>query len=179
METLVINLFGGPGTGKSTTAAGIFYKLKLAGVNCEMSREFAKEKVWEDSYQVLNDQNYIFGEQFHRLWVLLEKVDIVITDSPLLLSILYYKDGNPNFPKMVASEHRKLNNFNVLLQRVKPYNPQGRVQDEQGAKEKDEEIRVILDNLGEEYFTTPAVETCVDELVNMALRRFGQLNEAM
>ena len=26
--TLIVNLFGGPGTGKSTTAAGVFSKLK-------------------------------------------------------------------------------------------------------------------------------------------------------
>ncbi len=176
METLIVNLFGGPGTGKSTTAAGIFYKLKLAGVNCEMSREFAKEKVWENSYHVLNDQNYIFGEQFHRLWSLLGNVDIVITDAPLLNSILYYRGGDPHFVEMVEFEHQRLNNFNVLLQRVKPFNPQGRVQNEERSKELDEQIRLILDNLGEEYFTTPAVETCVDELVNMTLRRFGQLN---
>ena len=30
-ETLVVNLFGGPGTGKSTMMAGIFAKLKSLG----------------------------------------------------------------------------------------------------------------------------------------------------
>lgn len=40
----VINLFAGPGSGKSTTCAGVFSKLKLAGVNCEMALEYAKDK---------------------------------------------------------------------------------------------------------------------------------------
>ena len=47
MNTLVINLFSGPGVGKSTTAAMVFAKLKMNGVDCEMALEFAKEKVWD------------------------------------------------------------------------------------------------------------------------------------
>jgi len=34
--TLVVNLYGGPGTGKSTTAAATFAELKMAGINCEL-----------------------------------------------------------------------------------------------------------------------------------------------
>ena len=171
MGTLIINLFGGPGTGKSTTMAGVFHKLKLAGVNCEMAPEWAKEKVWAGEQVTLDNQLYVFGKQYHRIWRLLEKVDIVITDSPLLNSILYYGNQNPHFPKMVAFEHQSLNNFNVLLQRVKPFNPSGRLQDEEGAKALDGKIRDILDFLGEDYFTIPAVEGNLDEIVNMALRR--------
>ena len=47
---IVINLFAGPGVGKSTTAARVFAELKLKGVNCEMALEFAKDKVWEESF---------------------------------------------------------------------------------------------------------------------------------
>ena len=34
-DTFVINLFGGPGSGKSTMRARIFSELKYLGVNCE------------------------------------------------------------------------------------------------------------------------------------------------
>lgn len=47
---LVVNLIGGPGCGKSTTTAGLFYELKKKGYNCEMSLEFAKDKVYEESF---------------------------------------------------------------------------------------------------------------------------------
>ena len=176
METLIVNLFGGPGTGKSTTTAGVFHKLKLAGVNCEMALEYAKDRVWEGSSHILANQIYVFGKQFHRLWRLDGKVDIIVTDAPILNSILYYSDANPHFADMVAFEHKRLNNFNVFLQRVKPFNPSGRLQDEVQSKELDQKIREILDGLDEEYFTAPAVEATIDELVNMALRRFGQMN---
>ena len=45
-NTLVVNLYGAPGSGKSTGAAYIFAKLKMLGVNCELITEFAKDKVW-------------------------------------------------------------------------------------------------------------------------------------
>jgi len=164
-ETLILNLFGGPGSGKSTTAAGIFHELKLLGANCEMALEYAKDKVWEDSYPVLNNQIYVFGKQFHRIWRLVGKVDFVITDAPILNSILYYRGENPYFPRMVAFEHSRLHNFNVFLERVKPFNPAGRVQNEEQAKALDVRIRGILDFLGEKYITLPADEDCINELV--------------
>ena len=63
---LVVNLIGGPGCGKSTTTAGLFYELKKKGYNCEMSLEFAKDKVYEESFRIIDDQIYIFGKQFHK-----------------------------------------------------------------------------------------------------------------
>ena len=41
----VINFYGGPGVGKSTKAAGMFYKMQLAGYSVELVNEFAKECV--------------------------------------------------------------------------------------------------------------------------------------
>ena len=68
MSALVVNLFGGPGCGKSTVAALLFGKLKQHGVNCEMALEYAKDKVWEESFKTLEDQIYIFGKQLHKIW---------------------------------------------------------------------------------------------------------------
>ena len=98
---IVVNLFAGPGSGKSTTCAGVFSKLKLIGINCEMALEYAKDKVWENSLDVLNDQIYIFGNQLHRINRLKDKVDVIITDSPLLLSIVYNCEENKIFNERV------------------------------------------------------------------------------
>lgn len=83
-DTLIVNFFGGPGTGKSTTTAHVFSLLKWKGYNCEMALEYAKEKVWEGSLDVLDDQIYLFGEQYHRIKILENKVDIISCDSPFL-----------------------------------------------------------------------------------------------
>ena len=76
-KTLIVNLIGGPGSGKSTCASGIFYQLKKLGINCELALEFAKDKVWEESIKTLDDQFYIFGKQYHKLFRLMDKVDVI------------------------------------------------------------------------------------------------------
>ena len=99
----VINLFGEPGAGKSTGAAYIYSQLKMRGINVELVTEYAKDKVWEENTVVFKNQAYIFGKQFYRISRCEDKVDIIITDSPLPLSIIYNQNENltENFDKTV------------------------------------------------------------------------------
>ena len=57
---LVINLFGVPGSGKSTGAAYIFSRLKMAGINAELITEFAKDKVWEGNDTIFEPDNQLY-----------------------------------------------------------------------------------------------------------------------
>lgn len=156
VTTNVINLFGGPGTGKSTTMAQIFSHLKSLGVNCEMAPEYAKDKVWEESYRTLDNQIYVFGHQHQRIFRLLGKVDAVITDSPILLSLHYGKKHGDTFKRLVLEEHNKLNNTNVFLVRKKVFNPAGRMQTEAEAVEIDGILKGILDENQVPYRTVLA-----------------------
>lgn len=81
-KTLVVNLFGTPGAGKSTGAAYIFSELKMRGINAELVTEFAKDKVWENNDEVFKNQAYIFGKQSYKMSRCRDKVDVIITDSP-------------------------------------------------------------------------------------------------
>lgn len=141
---IVVNLFAGPGSGKSTTCAGLFSKLKLAGINCEMALEYAKELVWENSLETLDDQIYIFSQQLHRLNRLKDKVDVIITDSPLLLSTIYNKEYSWAFTELVHEQFNKFNNINYFIKRDESFNPAGRIQNIEEALEKDEEIYDLL-----------------------------------
>ena len=60
---LIVNLYGAPGAGKSTGAAYIFSQLKMRGINAELVTEFAKDKVWEESKAVFQNQAYTYGSE--------------------------------------------------------------------------------------------------------------------
>ena len=164
-ETLVINLIGGPGSGKSTCASGVFYKLKQLGVNCELSLEFAKDKVWEGSVDVLDDQLYVFGKQYHRLYRLNGKVDVIITDSPLLVSILYNKTKSNYFNDLVVEQYNSFNNLMFFINRPDEYQTEGRLQKKEAAKT----IDMMTKDMLEKYnipFEEVSCEHAVDYIVN-------------
>lgn len=132
MSTLVVNLYGQPGAGKSTCAAYVFSRLKMAGINCELVTEFAKDKTWEDNTGALSNQLYVAGEQSYRLSRCNGKVDVIITDSPLPLSIIYKSQPElgENFDKTIMDMYNSFENISYYLKRVKAYNPAGRSQTE-------------------------------------------------
>jgi adenylate kinase family enzyme len=146
VKTIVINLYGGPGTGKSTTAAGIFHNLKLANFNVEVASEWIKEKVWADLGNVGKNQLYVFAKQHNRIWILNGKVEYIITDSPLALSYHYGKvSGEPDeFFQLVYKKIQYFNNIHIFLNRTKEYNSSGRFQNEIQAKKIDEDLKRIL-----------------------------------
>jgi tRNA uridine 5-carbamoylmethylation protein Kti12 len=156
---LVINLFGGPGTGKSTLAARIFSELKIRGFLCELITEYAKDKIWEQSLSVLKDQIYIFGKQQHRQFIVKHKVDIIITDSPIPLILYYSKYDSYIFKKLVLEIYNSYNNLNYLLSRSDEivYNKIGRNESLSEAIIADKGIEDILLNYNK-YVNNPTLK---------------------
>lgn len=139
---IVINLFGGPGAGKSTTAAGLFYLMKLKNIKCELVTEYAKELVYED--RNLEDGILIFAQQQRRMKRLVGKVDYIITDSPLVMSEVYQLALPESFHRLVRYTFNTFSNINVKITRVKPYQSYGRTQTEERARALDLEINHVL-----------------------------------
>lgn len=145
----VVNLFGQPGAGKSTGAAYIFSKLKMAGLNVELVTEFAKDKTWEENQTALKNQAYMFGKQYYRISRCEDKVFMIITDSPLPLSIVYNQDKNLgfHFNQMVLNVFNSYKNLNYMIKKVKPYNPKGRNQTEaEASKLYGDIVNMLLSN---------------------------------
>ena len=142
--THTINLYGGPGTGKSTTASHLFASMKLDDINCELVREYAKDKVWENSLSTLDDQLYVFAKQYHRQFILIDNVEYIISDSPLLLSLIYGRNKTNKFKELVLEMFNSFNNTNIFLVRTKQYQQAGRYTSEDRALDIDEEILEIL-----------------------------------
>lgn len=166
---IVINLFAGPGSGKSTTCAGVYSKLKLAGVNCEMALEYAKDKVWENSLDVLDDQIYVFAKQLHRLNCLKGKVDVIITDSPILLSIIYNKEVNVYFDDLVIEQFNRFKSLNYYVVRDNTFDSMGRLHNYEESIEKDEQIKVLLNKYNIPY-TLVYKDTSVETIVNDVMK---------
>lgn len=154
---IVVNLFGGPGCGKSTGAAHIFSRLKQSGISCELVTEVAKGYVWDGALNLLHDQTLVLAQQYHNLRRLEGLVDVAITDSPIILSNIYLK----NDPKWVVNTYpfelfscalyNQFNNRNYFLRRFKAYERIGRCESENDARKLDEEIRKLVGNTIDSY----------------------------
>lgn len=151
MESLVINLCGGPGVGKSTLRANIFVKLKMSGIDVEEAPEYVKDLVWEESFKKIENQVYIFGKQHNRLYRLNNKVQVIITDSPILNSIIYYNGNNPHFEPLIIHEFKQMNNLTLYLERSFDYVENGRMQTLDDAKKIDRTYKSLLDKHNIEY----------------------------
>lgn len=167
-NTIAVNLFAGPGAGKSTGAAYIFARLKMLGVDAELVTEFAKDMVWEENQTVISNQLYVFGTQSFRMSRCRGKVRVIITDSPLLLNGLYCKPTEPYYDllqQVVYAEWSKYDNYNYFIRRVKPYNPNGRFQNEEGAKAIDKITLKCLANNKVKYTVIDGSQDGYDTVV--------------
>lgn len=149
--TTVINLFGGSGIGKTTTAAHLFAEMKYAGHHCELVREYVKTWAWQKRKVGPFDQMYLLGKQSKYESVLYNVVDYVITDSPLLLCPIYerYYTGKDilgpaavNFIK--DAETQGISRVNFLLKRNKKFDDRGRYETLDQAIQVDEFVKAYL-----------------------------------
>lgn len=111
----IINILGSPGIGKSTLATNLFSEMKRADYNVEYVDEFAKHKVYENNAKALDCQPYIFGQQLYKLEILKDSVDYIITDSPLLLSVVYNKKYGGSFNRFALDTFKSYDSINLLL----------------------------------------------------------------
>ena len=147
-KTLFVNFFGGPGIGKSRNTARLFSEIKDLGINAETISEFAKHLTWKGDKFTLGCQPYVTGKQLFKQYILMDKVEVAITDSPILLGIVYQGFGcSPAWEQSIFEQFHLFNNLNILLKRnseAHPYNPKGRSQEEHEAKEIDNRVHELL-----------------------------------
>lgn len=152
-STTIINLYGGPGTGKSTSAAFLYWLLKTAGVNAELAREYVKKWAWEGRHLTPYDQPYIVGKQAREESMLYGRARVVLSDSPVLMAAVYARLYAPDFERGCTGTaldlYRKAaldghSHVHVLLRRSKPYNPAGRYQTEAEARGIDGAVAALL-----------------------------------
>lgn len=167
MDTIVVNLFGEPSAGKSTCAMDITAQLKRHGINAEYVSEFAKDKVYENNGEIFKHQEYIFGKQSFKMGRVKDKVQVMIVDSPLILSAVYNTDKmlGEDFNKTVLNVFNSYNNRNYLLTRHYSYENKGRFQNEDEAKEVRKEIIDKLNQYNIKYEEIASTESNCEYIV--------------
>lgn len=155
MATKVINLFSGSGSGKSTTAALLFGEMKLLGYNVELVREFVKGWAWAGRQVKEMDQLYLLGKQTSYERILYDRVDYIVTDSPVLICGVYeayWSKGKKTYAGEAAkaflshAKEKDVQHVNYFVNRKKPFDTRGRYETEDQAKEIDTYMKNYLIN---------------------------------
>lgn len=176
------NLYGGPGTGKSTAAAGLFYHMKQAGISCKLVREHVKDWAWDGRSIRDWDQIYFLGKQIRRESMLYGRVPFVITDAPVLMVSFYAHKFSPRHLRGAVSDAVKgfyrhcasagIVHRHIILRRPKPHDPNGRYQteDEELADFVRKHMIGLIDG-GASYDTTDEAiqDMCRDAKLNMRM----------
>lgn len=159
----LINLFGGPGIGKSGVAAGITYKMKKKHINVNNPYEFPKRLAWDNNIPAISDQLYVFANQHRGIAECYGKVDYIVIDSPILFSTIYHRYYTKGYPAemygkvfhdMVIDLHRRYSSINILLERGETkHNDDERFQNYKQSVEIDDLCKKVLDETGSKYYS--------------------------
>lgn len=173
----IINLFGGPGIGKSSIAAGITYKLKKNHVSCNNPYEFPKSLAWDQNIEATRDQLFVLANQHRGIAQSYNKVDYIVVDSPILFSLIYktwYNTGYPanfysdSFNQMVLDLHNKYDNINILLERSEGnYNEEERYQSLDESKGIDNHCKKILEENNIPFHTVKVGKGTVKKILKL------------
>lgn len=175
-KTTIINFYGGPGTGKSTSAAQLYAMAKTRGINAELVREYVKDWAWDSRKISMYDQFYFMGKQIRRESMLFGKARLVITDSPVLQGVYYAETYLPlmmahgvaaatlaYYAQCRADQNRHVH---VFLNRSKPYSSDGRFQTEDEARKIDVGVEKLFKKYGFISRKCETTEESLSQLLN-------------
>ena len=176
----IVNLFGGPGIGKSSIASGLTYKLKKKHITCDNPYEFPKVLAWDENHSAIKDQLYVLANQHRGIVKSFGKVDYIILDSPIILSLVYksvYKGTEypatlygESFDKMVLDIHNQYDTLNILLKRTEGgYNEKERYQTLDESKVLDDAIETTLINNNIPYTIIEVGDDTVNDILKILL----------
>lgn len=171
MSALVCNIFGSPGSGKTTAAFGIVSALKRQGVLAEYAGEAIKHRMYRNTDKLaIDNQIILLAEQFETIAILAERMEVVVTDSPILLQLAYHNgDNSSGLQHETRRLFEKFDNLNFFLERKHNYDQRDRYQNEEEAEQKALQIKGLLLNNYYMYDTlqtdTDVVSTITEEVI--------------
>lgn len=154
-------------------AAGLFYRLKTRHVDVELTTEYAKDLVHSNRMQDLEDQIYVFGKQQHKIQRLAKQYSVIITDSPVLMGLVYSPTYPECFRQTVSWCFNQFDNMNFLVHRDAPYQKKGRNQTEDESREIHTKIVDLLEEFHTPYDELYGNDVGLDKLEQLVRTRLG------
>ena len=112
--------------------------------------EYAKELVWDGRQDLLDGssekQSALVKEQVRRIERLVGKVSVIVTDSPILLGLIYQKESYQDLEQYAFEKYSAMNNFNLFIKRgnESAYEQAGRIHTEEQSVSLDKKICSFL-----------------------------------
>lgn len=146
----VINLWAGPGAGKSTLACAIFNLMKRERFECELVTEVAKGLTYDRSFTELGNQTLVLARQEHQLRRLIGQVEYAVVDSPFPLGLIYCnQDQKGRYQHLIDELWDDYENYSFSLKRTsKAYQQFGRSQTLEESMALDVEIADLAAEYG-------------------------------
>lgn len=157
----VINLWTGPGAGKSTIAAAIFNLMKREGFEVELIPEAAKSMTYEHAMTKLSNQLLVLAKQEHQLRRLIGQVEYAIVDSPFPMGLAYCKPEDVDrYQHLIDCLWNDYDNYDFFLKRTRsPFKQSGRNQSYEEALALDAIIADLWVEFGQAEFDPIAVDS--------------------
>lgn len=162
LDTIVVNLFGAPSAGKTTTVPDIFTMLKKKGLSAFQIQEYATYLIISGRVrELLREQDLIFTKQKHKQEIAQGKFRFVITESPLLLSSFYAPSDYPaSFHEYVRAMWERFNNVNFYIYKKDwtDYDATSRIHDKASAIQVEKSLLNFVKGLGYPVIEVPVGE---------------------
>ena len=173
-ETLVINLIGGPCSGKSTVAAELFARLKKMGIKTELVSEYIKDRIYEENKTMPNNQIAIFGMEHYNISNKIGKVEVIVHDGSFINNCIYKSEENEEFDNLIISEYKKFNNLDFFIKRGNiEFETYGRIHNLNQSKELDNIIKETYNNNGLNYIEVESRDA-VDKIIPIVLKKLNK-----
>jgi len=150
-RTIVVNLFGGPGSGKTVKQSDLFSYMKKIGLDCERVDETAKVYVRRKKWDELNNQYMLSKKYYETIKAYEHEVNFIILDASLLIG-LYHNETNEyntsdkeKTKQKILEYYNSFSNVNIFLNRKGiDYEENGRIETMEKACEIDNYLKNIL-----------------------------------
>ena len=113
---------------------------------------------------------YTFGKQHKQIKQLMNNINYIITDSLLLLSLIYGNNEDYGFKELVKAINDNYNNYHFVLNRNHKYSSYDRLQNEREADDIRHRIKKMLDDNQMPYISLDST-TAVDDIFNIMGRQ--------